>query len=338
MSFAVDATPEQLVRLTGSGPGADPMPEKTAEVLAGLRVTLSVQTRKPVAEAAEKDVVGSAVTVSGADGELVEYRLIGDTAYYRVDPDAIGGLTDVPLPDATEADELFPEAGDGIRRALEGKWIKIDTAGMGPALDELGAGAGKESGADAGRPRPGFDLGALKRELTAVKGVVLADAGTRDGADHVVATGSARRLLTGIVGSLRPFTEGLPGGGDLPTAEDLGDVPDEKLSVDFAIRDGKLSRVTADLAPAVEGLKEGEKLPLALEFGEAGPVKAPAGATEVDFADLLAGLSALAVDSISGDNFTVEADTLDGTGFEQYGDLETGDEGISGLRIDADQL
>ncbi|ADI09269.1 hypothetical protein SBI_06149 [Streptomyces bingchenggensis BCW-1] len=334
MELDLDATPEQLIALSKSDSAAEPMTREEAEALAGMKVSVAVQAKKPLAEAKDKDLIATRVKLSGPDGDLVEYRIMGETAYMRVDMRAFGELSGEPIPSADELPADMP-GGKVVRKLFDGGWVKLDTAEMDKAREEMGAGAGKK-GADGSEVSPETSRKIAKslKKLFA-REVTLKDKGRRDGADHVVATGPVRTLLTGVFNELRPFTDELPGGEDLPTAKDFKDVPNEKIAVDFAIKNGALAEASADLAPLAEGLKKGDKLPLKLTFGEGGKITAPSGATELDIKELMEAAGAMmlggvdgADDAVSGDDFIVDDDVQ---GPEDIN-------GIDGLTIDLDDL
>ncbi|GAA2330641.1 hypothetical protein [Streptomyces cuspidosporus] len=314
MELDLDVTPEQLIALSKSDGASEPMPREAAEALAGVKVSVAVQAKKPLAEAKDKDLVATQLKLSGPDGVLAEYRVMGKTAYVRLDMRAFGELSGEPVPSADEMPESMP-GGKALRKILEGGWVKVDTAEMEKARAEVGGPGGKKaSGGPELSPETSKKITKSLKKLFA-REVTLKDTGSRDGADHVVATGPVRTLLTGIFDELRPFTDEIPGAEDLPTAKDFKDLPNKKIAVDFAIKNGTLAKASTDFAPLAEGLKKGDKLPVTLTFGEGGKIAVPSGATELDIAGMMdammggfeAGDDADA-DAISGDNFTVAGD------------------------------
>ncbi|MER6138928.1 hypothetical protein ABT174_02550 [Streptomyces sparsogenes] len=314
MELDLDATPEQLIALSKSDSASEPMTREEAETLAGVKVSLAVQAKKPLAEAKDKDLVATQLKLSGPDGVLAEYRVMGKTAYVRLDMRAFGELSGEPVPSADEMPESMP-GGKALRKMLEGGWVKIDTAEMEKARAEVGRPGGKKaSGGPELSPETSKKITRSLKKLFA-REVTLKDTGSRDGADHVVATGPVRTLLTGIFDELRPFTDEIPGAEDLPTAKDFKDIPNKKIAVDFAIKNGTLAKASTDFAPLAEGLKKGDKLPITLTFGEGGKIAVPSGATELDIPGMMdammggfeAGDDADA-DAISGDNFTIGGD------------------------------
>lgn len=328
----LDATPEQLIALSKSDSSAEPMTREEAEALAGMRVSVAVQAKKPLAEAGDKDIIGTRMKLSGPDGDLAEYRIMGETAYIRLDVKAFGELSGAPVPSADELPEDMP-GGEVLRKLFDGGWVKVDTAEMEKAQEEFGAGGGQKKGSGGAEIAPETSRKITKQlKKLFAREVTIKDEGRRDGADHLVATGPVRTLLTGVFNELRPFTDEIPGGEDLPTAKDFQDVPDKKIAVDFAIKNGALTEASADLAPFAEGLKKGDKLPLKLTFGEAGKIVAPSGATELDMKELMEAAAAMMMGGIddsgatSGDDFILDDD------------VQGGPDGIDGLDIDLSDL
>ncbi|MEC4018878.1 hypothetical protein [Streptomyces sp. H27-D2] len=311
VELGLDATPKQLIALTEDE--SEPMPAEAAKLLSQARISLSVQSRKPLKDSAAKDVTGTRFRIGTKDGDLAEYRLIGDDAYYRADLQRFGKLSGVPVPTAGEMKGDAPKGAEFLEKVLAGEWIKIDTKEMGKLTSGLGApgagggpGMGGGPGAKASKPAPQPSLSAKtqQRVVEAIKGVVadevtVKDGGSRDGADHLVATARFRTLLTSVVDALRPIAAEFPPGTELPKAKDLADAPDKKIAVDFALKDGKLAGASTDLArldddPATKNVL------LGLEFGDAKPVSAPAGATEVTAEELLKGVGSMMLGGMMG--------------------------------------
>ncbi|MEV4868498.1 hypothetical protein [Streptomyces syringium] len=259
---------------SGSAPGKE-MPDQVAELLAGARVSVSVQSKKPLQDSSDPDITGMAMKVSGPDGDLLEYRQIGDWAYLRVgvkllekasgsQPPAAGGLP----PNAT-----------GLKQALGGGWVKM------PA-DSLTKNPPRKETAPSANP------GTRVRQKRVIKGlqqlvnreVQLKDTGTKDGAEHITATASFRTLLTGLVDELRPLAGELPQGAKLPTSKDLKGAPNKKITADFAIKNGALNEVSVDLAPLAA--TNGDKFALVLRLGKGDRATAPGQATQIDPDDL----------------------------------------------------
>ncbi|CAM5643824.1 MULTISPECIES: hypothetical protein [Streptomyces] len=287
LSFELDvdtdaATLKALDAKSDPAPGEE-IPDEAADLISGAKITVTVESKKPLAESGEKDLVGTAVKVSTPDGDLAEYRVIGDYVYARVDMDAMGRMSGSPVP---SADDLPPEAG-AFKAVLEGKWVKFSTKEM----DKAGGGDHEAGGGPA--PVPSLDAKTQQKLMKALREVVAREvrfktAGGGDGTEHVTATAPFRTLVTELFGELRPLTKDLPPGMELPTDKDLKDAPNAKVTADFTLKNGELSQVDVDLAKLAETAKV-KKLGLTLRMSEGTRPTAPAGATKLDLADLVNG-------------------------------------------------
>ncbi|MFF3884676.1 hypothetical protein [Streptomyces sp. NPDC001914] len=271
----LDASASAINSVAGESGSEDSLPPEFAKFVSGLRVDVTIRSRKALADSGEKDLVGTSMKVTGADGVLVEYRIIGDLMYYRTDMKAIGEAMGVPMP---TADDLPPSQKE-LKKVLEGDWVKVDTK----ELERAGkaAGGGSKGAADGGE----LDAKTQKKVLDAVRGVIghkvtFRTEGGADGVEHVIATGNVRDLLTGVFDKLRPLQGDLPAGAELPTAKDLKEAPNKKAAVDFTLKNGDLRQIRVDLA-VLSDTPSKAKLPLVLKFSEAGDVSAPSGATEI---------------------------------------------------------
>lgn len=270
----LDADAEALTALAGEAGSEEELPPEFAKFVAGLRVEVSVKSKKPLADSGEKDLVGTSVRIEGSEGVLAEYRIVGDFTYYRADMKALGETMGIPMP---TADQL-PESEKELGKVLEGKWVKIDTS----ALKEAQKSESSSGGADGA---DGIDAKTQQKVIDAVRGVIARkvtfsakDGG--DGTEHIVAEANFRDLIAGVVDKLGPLESELPLGTELPTGNDLKDAPNKKVAVDFTLKNGDLTQVELDLAVLADAPK-GTKLPLVLKFTDAGDVSAPSGATEI---------------------------------------------------------
>ncbi|WP_331732337.1 hypothetical protein OG613_47825 (plasmid) [Streptomyces sp. NBC_00015] len=249
------------------------MPDQLAELLAGARVAVSVQSKKPIQDSSGTDITGMAMKVSGPDGDLLEYRQIGDWTYLRAGVKSLEKATGSHLP---TGDDLPPNANE-LKQVLGGGWVKM------PADSFTKNAVGKDV---APSVNPGVDA----RQDKVIKGlqqlvsreVQLKDTGFRNGADHITATASFRTLLTGLVDELRPLAGDLPQGAELPTSQDLKGAPDKKVTADFAIKNGVLREVSVDLAPLADITQDGT-FALVLRLGKGNQATTvPDQATQID--------------------------------------------------------
>ncbi|MEW2515850.1 hypothetical protein [Streptomyces sp. NPDC046870] len=284
LSFELDvdadaATLKALDAESDPAPGEE-IPDEAAQLISGAKITVTVESKKPLAESGEKDLVGTALKVSTPDGDLAEYRVIGDYTYLRADMDAMGKVSGSPVP---SADDLPPQAG-AFKAVLEGKWVKFSTKEMDKAAAE---------GEGGPAPAPSLDARTQKKLVKALREVVAREvrfktAGGGDGTEHVTATAPFRTLVTELFGELRPLAKDLPPGMELPTDKDLKDAPNAKVTADFTLKNGELSQVDVDLAKLAETAKV-KKLGLTLRMSEGTRPTAPAGATKLDLGDLMNG-------------------------------------------------
>ncbi|MFE9742623.1 hypothetical protein [Streptomyces sp. NPDC006477] len=292
LSFELDldvdaATLKQMDAESDPEPGEE-IPAEAADLLSGAKISVTVESKKPIEESEEKDFVGMAMKVSSPDGDLVEYRVVGDYIYLRSDVEALTKAMDSPMP---PADELPPEAG-GLKKALEGQWVKISTKEM----EKFGEQMGEEPGAKPA-PEPTLDAKTQKKLVEALRGVMAREvdfttAGGEDGTEHITATAPFRTLITELLGEIRPLAKDLPPGVELPTDQDLKEAPDTKVSADFTLKNGELTEVYVDLAKLAESAKV-KKFGLVLKMGAGTTPTAPAGATELNLEEIMGGFAGI---------------------------------------------
>jgi hypothetical protein len=260
----------------------DEIPDEAAKLVSDAKITLTVESKKPLAESGEKDLVGMAMKISSPDGDLAEYRMVGDYIYLRADVDTIGKLTGSPVP---PADELPPEAG-AFKDALQGKWVKFSVKEM----EKAGLGGEDE---DSPSPAPSLDAKTQKKLMKSLREVVAREVKlkTADGdgdTEHITATAPFRTLMTKMIGEIRPLAKDLPPGMDLPTEKDLKDAPNAKVTADFTLKNGELSEVNVDLAKLAETAKV-KKLGLVLRMSDGTKPTAPADAKVLDLKEMMQG-------------------------------------------------
>ncbi|MET8220728.1 hypothetical protein [Streptomyces hirsutus] len=264
----------------------DEIPDEAAELMSDATITVTVQSKKPLDESGEKDLVGMAMKISNPEGDLAEYRMIDDYIYVRADVDTIGKMMDSPAP---AAEDLPPQA-QSFKNVLEGKWVKFSAKKM----EELAA-EGQED-QDGPAPAPSLDAKTQKKLVEALRTVVAREvsfktADGENGTEHVTATAPFRTLITELLDEIRPLTKDLPPGMELPTDKDLKDAPDTKVTADFTLKNDELTEVNVDLAALAEDAKV-KKLGLTVRMSDGTKPTAPAGATELDLQELMEGFFA----------------------------------------------
>jgi hypothetical protein len=271
-------------------PGEE-MPTAIADLFSGAKVSVTVQSKKPIGESGEKDYVGMALKISNKDGDITEYRVLGDYTYIRSDVNALGKAMGFPVPSVKD---LPPEAS-GLKKVLEGEWVKINNKEVEQTAAEMGA----EPGAMPA-PESALDAKAQKQILEALRETVAREvdfktAGDKDGSEHITATAPFRTLITEFLGEIRPLAKNLPPGLELPRDEDLKDAPNAKVTADFTLKNGELTEVSVDLAKLAKNAKV-KKLGLVVRMSEDQKPTAPAGATELNMDEILGGFGAAMMD------------------------------------------
>ncbi|WP_373313980.1 hypothetical protein [Streptomyces zaomyceticus] len=288
LDLDVDAKTLKLLDAEADPEPGEAIPDDAAELISGAKISFTVESKKPIDESDEKDFVGVAMKVSTPDGDLVEYRVVGDYTYVRSDIATLAKAMDAPLP---PADEL-PEEAKGLKKALEGEWVKFNTK----ELEKTGREMAQEPGAKPDAkpaPEPSLDAKTQKKLTDALRKVIAREvdfktAGGEDGTEHITATAPFRSLLSELIGEIRPLTKDLPPGVELPTDKDLKEVPNVTTTADFTLKNGELTEVYVDLAKLTENAKV-TKFGLSLKMSGGIKPVAPAGATELDLEELMGG-------------------------------------------------
>ncbi|MET7291287.1 hypothetical protein ABZS79_03865 [Streptomyces griseoloalbus] len=300
----LDTDAATLKAMDAQAESDEKMSDEIAELLSGARISFSAQSKKPIEKSGEKDFSAMAMKVSGPEGDLFEYRLVGDYTYVRADVDAIGQMAGAPMP---SADEL-PDSAGAFKKLLRGEWIKVSTK----ELEKTGGGIAGAPGPGDEEPaaEPTLDAKTQKKITKALRQVIAQEvdfetSGGSDGTEHIKATAPFRTLLTELFDELRPLANELPAGAELPTAKDFKDAPNEKVTADFTLKNGELTEVSVDLAKLAENAKV-KKFALVLRMGKGEKATAPAGATEVRIDELMEGFLGGAPDEAFMDEGSVE--------------------------------
>ncbi|MDG9728332.1 MULTISPECIES: hypothetical protein [unclassified Streptomyces] len=287
ISFELDLdTDAQSLKALDASSNPEPgeeIPDEVADLISGAKISVTAQSRKPIDESGEKDLVGMAMKVRTHGGDIVEYRMVGDYTYIRSDAELLGKAMGAPLPSAKD----LPPGALGFKKALDGEWVKINTKEMAETTAEPGA---------EPVPEPTLDARTQKQLLEALRKTVAREvdfetADGEDGAERITATAPFRTLIGELFGEIRPLAKKLPPGMELPTDKDLKEVPDAKVTADFTLENGELSEVYVDLAALAENA-EVKKLGLVVRMTEGQTVTAPSGATEMDIEEILGGFGA----------------------------------------------
>jgi hypothetical protein len=277
ITFTIASTPESLNALASTNGGAGMTPED-AQKLLDSSLTISSEG---TGEDAKAQILAN---VAGNDG-AVEMRILGKDFYVRAD---VAGLMEQFGADTSSLDGVAAQAeAQGltfVRPAIDGEWLAIK--GL---ADQLGALTG-----GAATPGNMADQQAIVNQLTETlqsKATVTSE-GDDDVGTHLVAALPIRDIYTEFMGTL----QGLGGAVPMDQLPDPSEVPDEDVTVDIWVKDGKVSQVDLDFlqfaALAKEPVPAGvDQFAFRITFAAfSGDTSVPEGAVEVDPSVLFQGL------------------------------------------------
>ncbi|HVF53036.1 MAG TPA: hypothetical protein VNC78_05445 [Actinomycetota bacterium] len=246
----------------------DEMSAETADKILSSSLSISAKNTTDPKEAASQILIN----IAGTDA--FEVRVLGYNLFLRADARSIATTFGQ---DPAGLDMLAQQAAAGgmgfVKDALDGKWLAIE------GLDQLTKSlTGQDPSAAA----------AQQQEMVDQFAQILSDSSTvgSEGEDefgeHLVATFPLRALFDN-------FKELVAGSG-IPGAEfpDSAEVPDESITLDVWVRDGKVTQIVFDFMQIAEiedeEIPEGvEQLGLKIELAEfAGTVEEPADAVKID--------------------------------------------------------
>jgi hypothetical protein len=335
LGLHIDATGQQIY--AASGGGDDDFTLADAKLLASLKVSLSASSDKAFTNI-KGDDKGTSVGLridGGSDGKqnLIEVRSVDQKLYVRANLKALTTSFDTQDSHSSDLADLnqllakvdqLPSSLASVKAALKGQWVSIDPKAFGDFASSMlknldkagGTGTGTDSIPDLTDPKA-IDPATQRQVITALEKALQRDAkvtdtGNHGGADHLTVTAPARRLTKDVLGSITPLFKDLPGGGgdevkSLTDPKTYQDIPNRNVSIDLALKGGKLSAISFDVSQLDTGSK-GVKVPLVLSFdSDADPVSAPSGAKQLNPQDLV-GLAMSGMFNDSG------SDTSSGSG------------------------
>ncbi|GLF93364.1 hypothetical protein [Streptomyces yaizuensis] len=317
LELGLDTDAATLKAMDADAKPGEEMPKEIAELFSKGRISLSMESGKPLKDSGEKDFTSMSMKFTGPGGELFEYRMIDDTTYLRADVEAFAQLSGSPLP----APEDLPKSAGAFKKALEGAWVKIPAQELKDFRNEMGALPGEKPA-----PAPTLDAATQKKYSKIVRDIITREvefktADGKDGGERVTASASARTLLSEFFKGFQPLAKELKWASEMPTAKELNKIPNKKLAADFHLKDGSLKEVSFDLATVIDkpGVK---KFGVSLKVDKAEKITAPADATALSMDEVFEGMfSGMGASGLDEGGFTAE-------------ELAT-DEAMSGLSADA---
>ena len=225
ITISLVSTPESLVASSEGELTTD-----QAETILASSVSFSgTQSDDPAEQTAR-----FALNVAGTQG--AEFLVIGPDLYVRAD---VRGLIETFGQDPAQVDAFLqsPQAQglDFLQAAVDGQFVKFE--GVGELAGQFGG------------TNPAQMTAQQERFLNELKNLIRAEAevtseGTDDVGEHLVVTVNVRRAYERFVRFVGESAGGQLPPGTLPPAEE---VPDENLSIDFWISDGRLAQIEFDI-------------------------------------------------------------------------------------------
>jgi hypothetical protein len=272
LSMSIDSTAESLAALSEGA-----VTDEQAQQILDSSFTISSLSADDPADAQFE----MAVNIAGEDNS-VEMKFLENTLYLRAD---VAGIMETFGQDPAQLDAFVAQAGgqpgfEFVEPAINGEWIAM--TGFDQLLQQ--AGSSQNQLTDAQRQ-------AIEGFTTALEDSSDIEPGDKEGpGDNLVATIQLRELYQ----SLMDLQANLgAAAGEMPPVDE---VPDEEVSIDTWVDDGRLTQIQLDLTqfrdfPDAQFPEGVDELALTVGLEEfTGGVEAPDGATEVDINQIMQGL------------------------------------------------
>jgi len=296
-TLSLGITSANLIHISGEG-GDTPLTQHQADLITSARIvfeTTAPQGRTLAQEAAAGANSNAAVSVTGSAGGTTYFTLdvVNKTIYLQVD---LKRLFLDTVNDGEPYSNLVAETASMpqfVQDFIAGKFVSLPLATVKSFSSFLeGAIQGSSKGAIP-------DPAQIKTLVAGLESAVLSDLTvvrtTTGDTDELVITGNARNIgrdiLSTVAGSIPAAAAAIsPGEAD--------QVPNQDLKLDASVTGGALSKLSFDFGQFSPHQKD--TLPIQATFAKTGPtITAPAGATAVNFQDLIAFFTAVGQSSSS---------------------------------------
>jgi hypothetical protein len=264
LAVTVASTPASLVALASDS--GDSLSEEDANKILTSSLVLSGTRAEPITEA------NSSVLLNVAGNDVLEIRVVDNNLYLRVQAAA---LFETLGEDPAELDQLVQETAgqpgfEFVEPAVNGEWLVIENIGQ--MSQQMGA-----------NPIPDQDKFAEELLRTVQENATVTAEGDDDEGTHLVATLPLKQTIEDLQGLAGEMGSALPPGANM--TEQLKDIPEGDLAVDFWVSGGELTQLEIDITQfndfantPEEELPEGvEQLALRVKFqdylGDAEPVE-----------------------------------------------------------------
>jgi hypothetical protein len=242
LAISVASTPESLVAVVeGSG---DSLSEEDANKILTSSLVVSGKRAEEVTDA------NSQVLLNVAGSEVLELRVVENNLYLRVDAPA---LLETLGEDPAQLDALVQQTQgqpgfEFVEPAVNGEWLVLENISQ--MSQQMGA-----------NPIPDQDKFADELLQTVQENATVTSEGDDDQGTHLVAKLPLRETIQDIQDLAGAA---LPPGTDM--TDQLGDIPEGDLSVDFWVANGELSQLEIDITQFNEfATSDEERLPEGVE-------------------------------------------------------------------------
>jgi hypothetical protein len=242
LAITVSSTPESLVALVeGSG---DALSEEDANKILTSSLVVSGTRAEEITEA------NSQVLLNIAGSEVLELRVVENNLYVRVDAPA---LLETLGQDPAQLDQIVTQTAgqpgfEFVEPAVNGEWLVIENISQ--MSQQMGA-----------NPIPDQDKFAEELLETVQENATVTSEGDDDQGTHLVAKLPLRETIEDIQGLAG---DALPPGADM--TDQLGDIPEGDLAVDFWVAGGELTQLEIDITQFNEfATTSDERLPDGVE-------------------------------------------------------------------------
>jgi hypothetical protein len=293
-SLGLDTTAANILHIDGEGGGGTLTPAQAGLIASGRIV---IETVAPAGtslnEAAAAPPSGLTVEVTGSAGGTTYFSLrdVNRTIYLQVDLRAILGAAGK----ASEYQSLVARTSSlppFVRAFIAGRAVAAPISTL-TTLESLLKGYAQGAGA---RLPNGAQLRSLTRDLkAAVLGDVTVTRTSTGATDKLAVAGNIRNLAIDVVATI---TRVIPAAASRLSPHDASRLPDQDLTLDASVTKGALSTLSFDAGQFSPHHQD--TLPIVAAFTTAGAaIRAPAGATTVNFQDLISLFTAAASSSTS---------------------------------------
>jgi hypothetical protein len=292
-TLGLDTDSANLLKITGEN-GDTPLTQSQADLIASAKISIAVQAPSGTTLASalaqpSTTATGSSVRVTGTAGGTTYFTVtvLNKNIYLQVDlkgildaagkPDALAGIT-------SQVSSL-PKF---VQDLIAGKTIEIPASTISSLTSLLqGAAQGQGSGSVPNASQVASLVGAVE---TAILNDITVARTTSGSTDVLELTGNVRTIASDVITAV---ATAFPAAASQISPTQANTAPDREVKAEASVTGGALSKLEFDFGQFSP--KQADTLPIAATFSTASPnISAPAGATTVNFQDLVTFFTAFA--------------------------------------------